>query len=156
MFSGNGVERGVSAYSYVQVLRRQYTSWEQVHRKLFLCRNILPNEIHTMLYSVTRRDSGTKDNRDRIGSSKLTKPQLKWLFGKNDRLPNSVLDIATYIKQSPKKRNIKYYKKRVNGKKSNSWNACRENEMWPFVQKIFWLNIHFGWKVIFQAHSLNY
>lgn len=42
------------AYSCVQALRMQYSSFEQVYRKSFLHRcgltNISPNEQHTILY----------------------------------------------------------------------------------------------------------
>lgn len=39
MIFGNGVERRVSAYTYVQVLRRQYSKWEQVYREEFFVEN---------------------------------------------------------------------------------------------------------------------
>lgn len=116
MFSGNGVERGVSEYSYVQVLRKRYTSWEQVHCKLFLHRIFLPNEIYTMLYSITRRDSVPKDNRDRIGRLKTHQIKVtevetpvwpKWQIAKFSAWHSYLHKTVT------KKRNIKYHKKKM-------------------------------------------
>lgn len=69
MFSVTGIEREVPAYVCVQVSRRQLPLWEPVHREHIFGENT-PNELYTMLYNITRRNSRPKDNRIRVGRPK--------------------------------------------------------------------------------------
>lgn len=54
MFSENGIQGKVSAYACVQVLRMQYSLWEQVNPEPFFVENV-PKEAMYDVYSITRK-----------------------------------------------------------------------------------------------------
>lgn len=117
MFSVTGIEREVSAYVCVQVSRRQLPLWEPVHREHFFGENS-PNDLYTMLYNITRRNSRPKYNRIRVGRLKNSPNYSCWndclantTYGSILRLPNSTFHPATYIRPPITKFNIKYHKK---------------------------------------------
>lgn len=85
VFLENGVKNGVSAYTCVNVFRRQYSSWKQVNYERHFGHKY-PQASYIRCYKIlfqktpSRKTAGIGSN-----SQKLTKPKLwklKYLFGK--------------------------------------------------------------------------